>query len=87
MKLAAAAAALLLLPSLAASALPAGSNSPGPFTPNGGPGFAQKWRKTQAIKALRAEALELRVADGGTLSPTHRAEIQEKLDRIVAGNY
>lgn len=34
--------------------------------------------------ALRDEALRLRAADGGTLTATHRAYLQRKLDRINA---
>jgi len=86
---AAAAGSLFLLPllGLAAQALPAGSTSVSAFAASQGPGHAQQWRKAQAVKALLAEGRQVRMADGGTLTAAHRAELQVKLDRIVAGNY
>jgi len=79
--------AILALSAFSAAALPAGSGGTSPFAPNGGPGHAQQWRKTQAIKALRAEGLKVQTADGGTLTEAHRTELQTKLNAILAGNY
>jgi hypothetical protein len=44
-------------------------------------------RKHDAILAIRDEGLKLQVADGGTLTDTHRAYLQAKLDAVRAGNY
>jgi len=87
MKCIPAAAAALVLSAVSAAGLPAGSGSISPFVPNGGPGHAQQWRKSQAIKALRAEGLKIQATDGGTLTEMHRAELQTKLNAILAGNY
>jgi Spy/CpxP family protein refolding chaperone len=78
---------LLVVSAISASALPAASGSVSPYAAPGGPGHSQQWRKTQAIKALRAEGLKVQAADGGTLTPEHRVELQARLNAIVAGNY
>lgn len=39
---------------------------------------------TAELKALHEDGLAIRQADGGTLSPSHRAELQTRLDRINA---
>ena len=44
-------------------------------------------RRHEAILAVRTEALALQEADGGTLSASHRAYLQAKLDAIRAGIY
>jgi hypothetical protein len=44
-------------------------------------------RRHDAILAIRAEALSLQAADGGTLTDAHRAYLQAKLDAVRAGNY
>jgi len=71
----------------AAAALPAGSNSSSPFATAAGPGSSQHFRKVEAIKALRKEALKIQAEDGGKLTDAHRAQLQLKLDHILAGNY
>ncbi len=35
------------------------------------------------LTALRSEGLRLRAADGGALTPAHRAELEAKLDAVV----
>jgi hypothetical protein len=44
-------------------------------------------RRHDAILAVREEGLKLQVADGGTLTDTHRAYLQAKLDAVRAGIY
>jgi hypothetical protein len=39
-------------------------------------------RQTLELQSLRDEGLRLRQADGGALTPEHRAELQSKLDAI-----
>ncbi len=53
-----------------------------PVTPVG-PAYEKKWALRDFIKEGRA----LQAADGGTLTPAHRAYLQAKLDAIRAGNY
>jgi hypothetical protein len=36
------------------------------------------------LLSLRDQGLRLRQADGGTLTPEHRAELQSKLDSLLA---
>ena len=43
-----------------------------------------KFRYSAQLKSLRDEGLATRRADGGTLTPAHRAELQARLDRIQA---
>ena len=71
----------------AAQALPAASGSPSPYRTPAGPAHAQQFRKAQALRDLREEGLKIQAADGGTLRPEHRAELRQKLDHILAGNY
>lgn len=78
---------LLVGSAFSASALPPASGSISPYATPGGPGHFQEWRKAQAIKVLRAQGLKVQAADGGTLTPEHRAELQARLNAIVAGNY
>ena len=78
---------LLVVSAFSASALPAGSGSISPFATAQGPGHFQQYRKKQAIKALRAEGLKIQTADGGSLTEAHRAELQARLNAILAGNY
>ncbi|WOF44829.1 hypothetical protein KNJ79_08060 [Sphingopyxis indica] len=37
------------------------------------------------LQALRGEVIETQARDGGMLTEAHRAELQDKLDRIHAG--
>ena len=48
---------------------------------------AQPLRRHEAILAVRDEALTLQNADGGTLSASHRAYLQAKLDAVRDGIY
>ncbi len=48
---------------------------------------AQPLRRHEAILAIRAEGLKLQAADGGTLTDSHRAYLQAKLDAVRAGEY
>ena len=43
--------------------------------------------KVRALLKLGEEAQKMRTEDGGTLTPEHRAYLQQKLDAIQAGNY
>ena len=43
--------------------------------------------KARALLNLRDEGPKLQKEDGGTLTPEHRASLQQKLDAIQAGNY
>ena len=54
----------------------------GPTVPNG-----NAYRKQIALRDLSREGREMQAADGGKLTPVHRAYIQGKLDAINAGNY
>jgi hypothetical protein len=81
---------LLAAPFLIAApalALPAGSagGATGLTSPVTMP--SHQLRKHDAILAIRDEGLKLQVADGGTLTDTHRAYLQAKLDAVRAGNY
>jgi hypothetical protein len=40
--------------------------------------------QTAELLSLREQGLRLQQADGGTLSPDHRAQLQSKLDAIWA---
>ena len=44
-------------------------------------------RRHEAILDVREEALKLQAADGGTLTDSHRAYLQAKLDAVRAGIY
>jgi len=44
-------------------------------------------RRHEAIIAVRDEAMALQKADGGTLTASHRAYLQAKLDAVRAGIY
>ena len=37
---------------------------------------------TAELEALRKDGLALQAADGGTLTPAHRAQLQARLDRL-----
>lgn len=41
-------------------------------------------QRSQRLRALHDEGVALRAADGGTLTPLHRAELQGQLDEIEA---
>jgi hypothetical protein len=75
---------------------PAGPSAPslnsGPGVGGGtltGPGvdYGQAYRKRHAIYELLKEGKRIQLADGGKLTDAHRAELQQKLDAIRAGNY
>jgi hypothetical protein len=73
---------------VAAQALPtSGGMGMSPYATNQGPGYAQDFRKAQALRALRAQGLKMQEADGGALTVAHRAALQQKLDHILVGNY
>ncbi|HEY8696047.1 MAG TPA: hypothetical protein VIM02_00385 [Rhizomicrobium sp.] len=44
-------------------------------------------RKKLALMALREEGRRLQDADGGRLTESHRAYLQDKLDAIQSGSY
>ncbi|MDE2135576.1 MAG: hypothetical protein KGJ49_13395 [Alphaproteobacteria bacterium] len=50
--------------------------------PRGGITNRRMLKKVRALAALRQEGLQLRAADGGTLTPDHYAYLQVKLDAI-----
>jgi hypothetical protein len=83
---------LLILVSVAA--LLTGSAAAAPMAAMSAPSNAQgsldplkQTRKTNALKALREEALKQQATDGGKLTDEHRAEFQRKMDAIRSGNY
>lgn len=43
--------------------------------------------KQHAIYALLKKGKQIRLADGGTLTAEHHAQLQHELDAIRAGNY
>jgi hypothetical protein len=73
------------LMSAPAFALPAPAAAIGTTMPVAAPSHAL--RRHDAILAVREEALTLQAADGGTLTDSHRAYLQAKLDAVRAGNY
>jgi len=82
------AAALLTFTASGASALPnMGIGTPAVSATPAAASNHQHYRKAIAIRALRREGLAVQAADGGTLTQEHRAELQSKLDKILAGNY
>jgi len=87
---------MLVLAGLAIPVLLAGGGpalSAGGVTGGGGAGITlpsiptRGLQKHNAIVAVRAEALRLQAADGGTLTDAHRAYLQAKLNAVLAGNY
>ncbi len=74
------------LMSAPAFALPAAATGATGLTmPTAAPSHAL--RRHEAIAAVREEALALQAADGGTLTDSHRAYLQAKLDAVRAGIY
>ncbi len=74
------------LVSAPALALPAAANgSAGLTMPSTAPSHAS--RRHEAILAVREEAMALQAADGGSLTDSHRAYLQAKLDAVRAGIY
>ena len=77
-----------LMGATAASAAPAlvpggGSGFYAAPVATSGPALQKKW----AIRDFIKEGKALQAADGGTLTPEHRAYLQAKWDAIRAGNY
>jgi hypothetical protein len=76
-----------LMAATAASAAPAMGSSGSGFYAGPvvtvGPALQKKW----AIRNFIKEGKALQAADGGTLTPEHRAYLQAKWDAIRAGNY
>jgi len=64
---------------------PAPTPMPAQLQPGADTEAARRGAKLHAeLLALRDEGLKLREADGGTLTPKHRAYLQKKLDRLNA---
>lgn len=72
------AAAQLLLPD--PPVLQSFANTP---TTSFGPTPTMRREKLKQVSALRAEAAQLRAANGGTLSPEHAAYIQRRAEEIL----
>jgi len=70
---------------------PMSSRMEGGYPPAGTQAFAEPSARTRAftrlrarLRELRAQGLAMRAADGGTLTPEHRAFIQARLDSAQA---
>ena len=85
-------AILIATATLAEAAAVAGGGTDGwssasSLQPNSSVASGLVFAKKHAILALREKGLKLQAADGGTLTETHRAELQAQLDAIRSGNY
>jgi hypothetical protein len=84
--------AAILLVGSAAIASPAGGGPSGPVIGGGsitspGADYGQMQRKHRAIAAVLQEGKKIQIADGGTLTDAHLAELQRELDAARSGNY
>jgi hypothetical protein len=70
-----------------APAAPIGAMGGGGLMAGGTHDPYRQLRKKHAVEAIRQEAVKQQAADGGKLTEAHRAELQRKLDAVMAGNF